>query len=87
MACGTPVIAYAKGGVTESVTWGPGGTGVVFEEQSEEAIADAVRRFEALAEPIPPERCRERALLFGVERFRREFGGWVEREWERYTGR
>jgi glycosyltransferase involved in cell wall biosynthesis len=85
LACGTPVIAYARGGVTETVTWGPGGTGVVFEEQSEEAIAGAVRRFESLAEPIPAERCRERALLFGADRFRREFAGFVTREWERFA--
>lgn len=78
-ACGTPVIAYGKGGVAETVTWGPGGTGVVFEEQTEEAIADAVRRFEALGAPIPAERCRERSLRFSADRFRRAFHEFVAR--------
>lgn len=49
MACGTPVIAYAKGGVTESVR--EGRTGVFFKEQSVESLLGALRRFEA-AEPL-----------------------------------
>jgi len=79
-ACGAPVIAFARGGVTETITWGPGGTGVVFEEQTEGAIVDAVRRFESLPERIPEARCRERALLFRSDRFRREFGDFVTRK-------
>ena len=44
MASGRPVIAYGRGGATESVI--PGITGLFFSEQSAEAILDAVRRFE-----------------------------------------
>src|SRR5205823_1529416 len=43
-ACGTPVVAYGRGGATETVV-PPGGrrepTGLWFEEQSAECLADA----------------------------------------------
>ena len=44
-ACGTPVIAYAKGGTLETVI--PNKTGVFFKEQTEESIIQAIHRFEA----------------------------------------
>ena len=57
-ACGTPVIAYAKGGSLETVK-----SGVFFEHQTPEAVVDAVRRFET--EPCDPARVRERIESFG----------------------
>jgi glycosyltransferase involved in cell wall biosynthesis len=42
MACGKPVVAYAKGGVLETVVKDL--TGVFFEEQNEEALLEAVRK-------------------------------------------
>src|SRR5690606_4069259 len=47
-ACGTPVIAFAKGGAVETVI--DGVTGIHFHEQSAEAIRAAVERFET--EPL-----------------------------------
>jgi len=44
MACGTPVIAFNKGGTNESVINGT--TGILFDEQSSEAIKNAVIQFE-----------------------------------------
>lgn len=44
-ACGTPVIAFGKGGALETVL--DGKTGVLFHEQTEQAICAAVARFEA----------------------------------------
>ncbi len=41
-ACGRPVVAFARGGVTETVV--DGETGLFFGEQTEEALADAVER-------------------------------------------
>lgn len=72
-ACGTPVIAYAKGGAAETIRGldSERPTGVFFETQSVEAIVDAVVRFERIA--ISPADCRENALRFSAERFRREF--------------
>jgi glycosyltransferase involved in cell wall biosynthesis len=80
-ACGTPVIAFGRGGVTETVRGldQEGPTGVFYGEQTAEALADAVRRFEGLAEPISGERCREHALRFRAECFREGIRGFVER--------
>ncbi|MHB0889417.1 glycosyltransferase family 4 protein [Acidithiobacillus sp.] len=84
-ACGTPVIAFGKGGALETVR-GLGlvdekPTGLFFAEQSVPAIVEAVGRFEREGTAITAENCRENALRFAPERFRREFGDFVEREW------
>jgi len=67
-ACGTPVIAYRSGGASEIVR--DGITGVLFDEQQPESIADAVRRFEAMP-TISPNTCEENAKRFSIEVFRR----------------
>ena len=47
-ACGRPVIAFGKGGSLETVRGrGPQPTGVYFAEQTAQAAAEAIRRFEA----------------------------------------
>jgi len=45
MACGTPVMAFAQGGALETVV--DGVSGLFFFEQSKEAIADCIQRFES----------------------------------------
>lgn len=71
-ACGTPVIAFGKGGALETVR--PLGidapTGVFFGEQSVAALCAAVERFDAAAVTIQPRHCRENALRFSEEHFR-----------------
>ncbi len=52
MASGTPVIAYGKGGLTETVV--PGKTGVLFHEQTAQALNQALEYFEGL-EFYPPD--------------------------------
>lgn len=47
MSQGTPVIAFNKGGATETVI--DGKTGVLFEEQSVDSICKAVKRFEKMS--------------------------------------
>jgi glycosyltransferase involved in cell wall biosynthesis len=80
-ACGTPVIAFGKGGALESVrdlsTEEP--TGVFFKEQTPEAIVDALRVFERERKKIDAGACRRSAERFSRERFRREFRGACER--------
>lgn len=54
-ACGTPVIAFGRGGSLETVRGlgsHPEPTGLWFGEQSEAAIAEAVQRFEEAAGPV-----------------------------------
>lgn len=73
-ACGTPVIAYGKGGSLETVRglgYDDSPTGVFFHEQTPEAIAQAVQAFEEVAHTIPARRCREQAQRFCVANFRR----------------
>jgi len=94
-ACGTPVIAFGKGGALETIiplpeaecaASSPAPTGVFFYEQSVAAIVAAVQRFEEVGAAITPEACRENALRFAPERFRAEFTAFVEREWAAFRG-
>jgi glycosyltransferase involved in cell wall biosynthesis len=84
-ACGTPVIAFGRGGVMETVRGLDSATptGVFYAEQTAEALAEAVRRFEALTRPISAEACRANALRFGAEIFRERFRSFVEGKYEK----
>lgn len=79
-ACGTPVIAYGKGGALETICGqdGPEQTGVFFPEQSASSIVAAVEHLERRAGAITPEACRANAERFSVDRFRREFSIFVD---------
>lgn len=68
MACGTPVLAYGRGGALDSIV--DGETGLFFNSQSVKAIRDAVVRFEAREAEFDPERLSAHARGFGAERFR-----------------
>jgi glycosyltransferase involved in cell wall biosynthesis len=82
-ACGTPVIAYGKGGVKESVVpFGrPNPTGIFFREQSPQAITRAIRQFEANMAIFSPDACRNNARRFSVQRFRQELTAFVNDGW------
>ena len=68
-ACGTPVLAFGKGGAADIVL--PGETGFLFAEQSAAAIRAAVERFADSA--ISPEACRANAERFSEAAFRAAF--------------
>jgi glycosyltransferase involved in cell wall biosynthesis len=74
MACGTPVIAFGRGGAAESVQ--DGVTGRLFPEQTAAALQAAVDMFE---EGPPPDSaaCRRRAEEFAPEKFRERFQRFV----------
>lgn len=78
-ACGTPVIAYGKGGSLETVKNEE--TGLFFQEQSPQAIQEAVRRFEKFE--FDPIAIRSHAESFSKERFSKEFHSWVQFECEK----
>jgi UDP-N-acetylmuramyl pentapeptide phosphotransferase/UDP-N-acetylglucosamine-1-phosphate transferase/glycosyltransferase involved in cell wall biosynthesis len=84
-ACGTPVIAYARGGVTESVI--DGRTGAFFRRQTVESVEAAILEFEANEVGWNPLVIRNNAERFSAERFRREFREVVERDWLSFTKR
>lgn len=70
-ACGTPVIAYGKGGALETVR-GQGTeepTGMFFYEQTTEAIKEAVKSFETLSTHIIAQACRYNAERFSTDNF------------------
>lgn len=79
-ACGTPVIAFGKGGVLEIVRdrsmQEP--TGMFFEEQTPDSIVNAVHLFEEKRNQFEAIACRKNAARFSVERFRREFTDFCE---------
>ncbi|WP_271254966.1 glycosyltransferase family 4 protein [Pseudanabaena sp. Chao 1811] len=85
-ACGTPVIAFGRGGVTESVIGldRDRPTGVFFGAQSVDSICEAVLEFERNQHLIKPQACRENAMRFSIERFQTEFYNFVKRAWEDY---
>jgi glycosyltransferase involved in cell wall biosynthesis len=70
-ACGTPVIAFSKGGTRDIIVDGAQPqTGILFDAQTPDAIIDALGRFEAVESQFSPAACRENALRFSEERFR-----------------
>ncbi len=70
-ACGTPLIAYGRGGARDIVDTRSEATrtGLLFEEQTAASIMAAVRSFEANRDGIAPELCRANALRFSSETF------------------
>ncbi|MBF8748658.1 glycosyltransferase family 4 protein [Pseudomonas monteilii] len=74
-ACGTPVVAYARGGALETVI--DGHTGVFFKEQNEESIQEAIKRFEEtfVAHPV---QIRAHAEGFSTTVFRARLTEFVE---------
>ena len=88
-ACGTPVIAYGKGGVCETVSGldEPSPTGLFFEQQTDLAIREAVELFEKEYIRFHAVNCRQNVEKFSVERFQRQFSGLVEKEWLAFNQR
>ncbi|MGF6878133.1 glycosyltransferase family 4 protein [Paraburkholderia sp. MM5477-R1] len=74
-ACGTPVIAYGKGGALETVRdlSEPKPTGMFFDEQDTDSIIAAVNRFDELRHRFLPENCRGNAEQFSAAHFRERF--------------
>jgi glycosyltransferase involved in cell wall biosynthesis len=71
-ACGTPVIAFGKGGTLETVRGldQSAPTGVHFHEQSIDAIIGAVNLFEQRSHEITAENCVFNAQKFSAQNFR-----------------
>jgi glycosyltransferase involved in cell wall biosynthesis len=82
-ACGTPVIAFGKGAVLETIRGldQSAPTGLFFDKQTPESVIDAVQRFEADSHLITPQACRENALRFDPARFQAEFTSFVDEHW------
>ncbi|UDM38209.1 glycosyltransferase family 4 protein [Acinetobacter haemolyticus] len=83
-ACGTPVIAYGKGGALETVNsnLNANPTGVFFKQQDMQSIIESIDMFEKNHTLYLPENCRENALRFSDGRFRVELDEYVENKWQ-----
>jgi len=73
-ACGTPVLAYGKGGVLETVDDGISGS--FFKEQSVESIKEGIKNFDYAK--FDPEKIRANSEKFSKTRFENEFKKYVE---------
>ena len=71
-ACGTPVIAFGRGGARDIVRTPDMSrpTGLLFPDQSVDAVKNAVAAFIALQPGIAPEDCRANAQRFDRRHFR-----------------
>ena len=79
-ACGTPVIAYGKAGVLETVV--DGKTGVFFHEQTVEGLKEAVSRFQGMENSFDTKAIRKHAEKFTVKIFEDKFSQFVEDKME-----
>jgi len=74
-ACGTPVIAFGKGGVLETVIENK--TGVYFNEQTVPSIVQAINSFEEKQTLFDPFEIAKQASLFSSQRFRQELSTYL----------
>jgi glycosyltransferase involved in cell wall biosynthesis len=77
-AAGRPVLAYGFGGAAEIVQ--DGSTGILFGEQTVEAVVESMLRLERMNFDVGA--CRGNAERFETERFRAEFLDAVDRHLE-----
>jgi len=77
MAAGTPVIAYGRGGVTESVVEGE--TGIFFPKLNPAGLIEGVKRFYMLEPKIRRSRLVKRAREFSKGHFRKEIRELVDK--------
>ncbi|WP_029522921.1 glycosyltransferase family 4 protein [Persephonella sp. KM09-Lau-8] len=77
-ACGTPVIAFGKGGVTETVIENE--TGIFFYKQAVDNLVDAIKNFEKLEDNFDFKEIRRNAERFSKKRFKEEFKSFVEKK-------
>lgn len=87
MACGTPVIAFGKGGALETIR--PFGesepTGIFFDSQLVSAVATAVETFENNIHMFTSDNCRKQALKFSADRFKHELQMSIQKKWETFS--
>ena len=76
-ACGTPVIAYGRGGSLETVA--PGETGLLFDEPTVVALLGALDKFRTFA--CNRETIRSNAMRFSRERFKEGISSYLRKAW------
>ncbi|KKU19594.1 MAG: Glycosyl transferase group 1 [Candidatus Azambacteria bacterium GW2011_GWA2_45_90] len=77
MSFGKPVLAFRKGGLTETVEEGL--TGEFFDDPEPEILADGVRRIRENLNRYDPEHIRDQAKKFSEKRFKSEIKDFVQK--------
>jgi glycosyltransferase involved in cell wall biosynthesis len=84
---GTPVLAFGRGGSRETVSASPQQrTGMFFDTNDPQAIAECVRAFIAQESSFSRDVIRTRAQDFSAERFRSELTAFVNEQMRTFTG-
>jgi glycosyltransferase involved in cell wall biosynthesis len=92
LSFGRPVIAYERGGATEtlnglregSLDLPENSTAVFFREQSVDALAEAICAFEQVEHRFKPTFIKQQASRFAPEHFQRNFGQFLSQKWEEF---
>ncbi len=83
-ACGTPVIAYGRGGALETVR-GLGikdkPTGVFFDKQDRDSLIKVINYFEDNIKKIQYKNCHENALNFSINNFKTKLSLFVNKSY------
>lgn len=82
-ACGTPVIAFKKGGAMETII--DQKTGLFFNLQQTTSIIDAVNEFENKISNFDPSIIRASVEKFSKQRFQREMKEFIENKYSDFT--
>ncbi len=77
-ACGTPVIAYGRGGVLETTIENK--TGIFFKEQTVKSLIGAINEFQKKQDQFDCIEIRKNAERFGRELFKDEFKKFIDRK-------
>ncbi len=76
MACGRPVIAFNKGGATETVK--DNVTGLFFNSQNTKSLNKVINQFENIADQFDPKIIKQHSLIFSKQVFQKKFKEYVE---------
>lgn len=80
MATGCPVIAYNKGGATETVL--DGKTGLFFDQQNVASLKQAIEKFHSMN--FKTDIIRKQAELFDQEIFNKKILDFIEKKWQHW---
>lgn len=79
-ACGKPVIALKKGGITETVINGK--TGIFFERQSVKSLVSALQKFKT--QKFNKDDCIQNAHQFSTQKFMLNFKKVIDQLWQQH---
>lgn len=82
-ACGTPVLAYGRGGATESVLAGE--TGLFFSELTAESLEATLDNFQGLA--FNKSTLRSNAMRFSRQSFKEKLASYCQSKWTEFKDR